>query len=271
MAELKVMRIGCVPYLNAKPLVDWFHSDACDVEAEVIYAVPSQLARQLDANELDVALVSTFELFRNPSLRVIPGISISADGPVKSVRLFSCVPFERIRSVALDTSSLTSVALIKVLLKELYGLSPEWVPHPPDLGRMLSECDAGLIIGDLKLFDTPATHVMDLGQAWKELTGLPFVYAAWLAGPGVDTARLTDALSRAQAWGLERLGDLTHTWAARLSLPEERVEDYFVNVMEFDLDGRKLRALARFQEYCAVYGLINRETPIIVTSGATHA
>jgi chorismate dehydratase len=271
MPEIERIRIGCVPYLNAKPLIDWFHSADCDVEAEIIYAVPSELARQLETDALDVALVSTFELFKNPALSVIPDLSISADGPVKSVRLFSCVPLGRIRSVALDTSSLTSVALIKVLMKELYGLSPEWVMRPPDLGRMLSDCDAGLIIGDLKLFDTPATHVLDLGQAWKDLTGLPFVYAAWLARPGADTAALTHALTKAKAWGLERLSDLTVKWATNLSLPEDRVRDYFENVMQFNLDGNKLEALRRFQTHCMSDGLIERAGPIRVATGGADA
>src|SRR5258708_6696331 len=166
---MATLRIGCVPYLNAKPLIAWFHSKACDADAEVTYQVPSQLARGLKDDRLDVALVSIFDLFQNPDLELIPAISISADGPVKSVRLFSNVPFDQIRSVALDTSSLTSTALIRILLSEIYGLEASYRPHPPDLNKMLAECDAGLIIGDLKLFDAPAPYVMDLGEAWKQL------------------------------------------------------------------------------------------------------
>src|SRR5579871_1103266 len=105
------LRIGCVPYLNAKPLIHWFDTPECDVHAEVTYAVPSELACLLREERLDVALVSTVELFHNPDLVVVPDISISAEGPVKSVRLFSCRPYTRIERVALDTSSLTSVAL----------------------------------------------------------------------------------------------------------------------------------------------------------------
>src|SRR5438552_2632423 len=102
------IRIGCVPYLNAKPLIDWFHSEDCDADVELAYEVPSSLAIGLRDSRLDVALLSTFEIFSNPDLRIVPGLSISADGPVKSVRLFSNVPFDEIRSVALDTSSVTS-------------------------------------------------------------------------------------------------------------------------------------------------------------------
>lgn len=258
----KPLRIGCVPYLNAKPLIAWFHSKACDVEAEIVYAVPSELARQLRAECLDVALVSTFELFHSPGLTIIPDISISADGPVKSVRLFSCVPFHKIECVAMDTGSLTSVAMAKILLRERYGIDPECVPHAPDLDAMLADYDAGLIIGDLKLFDTPATYVLDMGAAWKEWTGLPFVYAAWLAWNHADGARLTDVLTRAKEWGTARLEALSEEWAARLALPIDRVRDYFQNVMQFDLDPRKWEALLLFQRKCVEHGLVETALPL---------
>jgi len=256
------LRIGCVPYLNAKPLIAWFHSRACDADVELVYAVPSELARQLREDRLDVALVSTFELFQNPNLRIVPDISISANGPVKSVRLFSCVPFEKIESVAMDTSSLTSVALILILLKEVYGLTPRCIPHPPDLDGMLSVCDAGLLIGDLKLFDMPATHVLDLGAAWKAHTGRPFVYAAWLARQEAASAEMTEVLTRARDWGLERLDALADEWAVRLALPLDRVQDYFQNVMQYDLDPPKWEALRVFQQKCWQQGLIERMSPL---------
>src|SRR5262249_47019725 len=199
------LRIGCVPYLNAKPLIAWFHSKSCDADAEVSYQVPSQLAVGLKNGLLDVALVSIFDLFMKRDLRLIPGISISADGPVKSVRLFSKVPFDQIRSVALDTSSLTSTALIRILLTEIYDLSPDYCPHPPDLAGMLDAHDAGLIIGDLKLFDMPAPFVMDLGEAWKKQTGLPFVYAGWLARKELDMPEHYRILTAAKEWGEARL------------------------------------------------------------------
>jgi chorismate dehydratase len=212
----------------------------------------------LRENSIDVALVSIFEHFRSPDLALLPGISISADGPVKSVRLFSCRPFESVRSVALDTSSLTSVALTRILLHEKFGIDPVYESRPPDLDDMLSRCDAGLIIGDLKLFDTPAQHVLDLGQAWKELTGLPFVYAAWLARPEAPIEALTDALSRARDWGVQRLDALSTRWAAEMELPLDRVQDYFQNVMQYDLDEHKLLGLRTFKEKCADIGLIER-------------
>ena len=250
------LRIGCVPYLNAKPLIDWFHSPECDFDAVISYEPPSLLARRLREGALDVGLVSTFELFQNRDLRMLPAISISADGPVKSVRLFSKVPFGQIKTVALDTSSLTSTALIRILLGEIYGIRPEYTSHPPDLTGMLQDHDAGLIIGDLRLFESPAEYLMDLGEAWKALTGMPFVYAAWLAIPGVAERALAP-LQKARDWGAARLPELSEKWSRELALPLERVQDYFYNVMQYDLDSAKLAALDRYHRYCIKYGLIS--------------
>ncbi len=253
--QTMTLRIGCVPYLNAKPLIDWFYEPECDADAIIEYEVPSRLAARLREGSLDVGLLSTFELFENPILTLLPGISISADGPVKSVRLFSRVPFERIKSVALDTSSLTSTALIRILLSELYDARPDYESHAPNLDAMLRNHDAALLIGDLRLFETPAEFVMDLGEAWRRLTGRPFVYAAWLARPEAAESALP-LLARAKSWGCERLDLLSVKWSDRLSLPLERVRDYFLDVMQYDLDDPKREALRQFQDYCGEYDLI---------------
>jgi len=250
------MRIGTVPYLNAKPLIDWFHSEQCDADAKIVQAVPSELALMLDRGDVDVALVSVFDLFVHSRLRLIPGISISADGPVKSVRLFSKVPLAQIRSVALDTSSLTSTALLRILLAERHGISPRWHPHAPDLDAMLASHDAALLIGDLRLFQEAAAHVTDLGAEWKALTGLPFVYAAWLARPEAPLGSLEQVLHRAKEWGVARLESLSETWAARMCLPLDRVRDYFLNVMQYDLGPAHLKALEQFHRKCVAHGLI---------------
>lgn len=249
------MRIGSVPYLNAKPLIGWFASEECDADIEVIEEVPSRLAVLLEEGRIDVAMVSSFELFRNPARVLVPGISIAADGPVKSVRLFSRVPFPQIRRVALDTSSLTSAALTRILLRELFGLQPEYVPHEPDLHAMLAEADAALLIGNIDLFRTPVETILDLGEAWKELTGMPFVYAAWLARSEEAAHEAAPVLTRARDWGIGRLEVLSVEWAQKMDLPLDRVRDYFENVMQYDLDDTKLAALAHFRERCVRHGL----------------
>ena len=259
------MRIGSVPYLNGKPLVDWFHSHEARGDVEIVYAVPSKLATMLRAGEIDAANCSIFEGLQHPGLVLVPNISISADGAVKSVRLFSKVPLREIRSVALDTSSLTSSALTKILLKESFGISPEYHHHAPDLDAMLEQFDAGLIIGDLKLFDLqPDTVVYDLGQGWKDLTGLPFVYAGWLAREERATAEMVQLLTRAKEWGVAHLDALAQKWAARMNLPLDRCRDYFLNVMNYDLAPDQLLALRRFQQKCFEHCLVSALHPLPV-------
>jgi chorismate dehydratase len=251
------MRIGSVPYLNAKPLVDWFHTDDADGFGEIEYEVPSRLATMLRAGDIDVANCSIFEGLQQPGLVMIPNISISADGAVKSVRLFSRVPVREIRSVALDSSSLTSSALTKILLSEAYGITPEYVHHPPDIEAMLVRCDAGLLIGDLKLFDLrPDTVVYDLGLGWKELTGLPFVYAGWLAREDRVTSTMARVLTEGKRWGIANLDALAVKWSARMGLPIERCRDYLIHVMDYDLTDRQLEGLRLFQQKCVEHGLI---------------
>ena len=125
------IRIGSVPYLNEKPLTRWFsHTDAGRASGvEVVYAVPSELARMLQAGEIAAALVSSFEYFRTPGYAVVPGISISGQDDIESVRAFARVPWRKIESLALDTSSLTSAALLKILLAEQLELPPRLPPR----------------------------------------------------------------------------------------------------------------------------------------------
>ncbi len=258
-----MLRIGSVPYLNCKPLVDWFHEEVCDVAAEVTYAVPSQLAEMLRRDETDVANVSIFEAFQNPNLVLIPNISISAYSAVKSVRLFSNVPFAAIKSVALDTSSLTSAALTRILLAEQFHITPEFVAHTPNLEKMLSQFDAGLIIGDLNLFELPENvQVYDLGQGWHDLTGLPFVYAAWLARTDRISPEMTPILETAKTWGLAHLEELAVKWAAKWNLPVDRSCDYLLNVMNYDLTPEQWQGLNLYHQKCFTHGLIPEIFPL---------
>lgn len=264
------IRIGSVPYLNAKPQVDWFHSPDCDADVEIVYAVPSELARMLREDRLDVANVSIFEGLQNPDLVIVPGISISAYGAVKSVRLFSRTPMDRIRTVALDTSSLTSSALTRILLKEQFGITPEYSHHAPNLDAMLASYDAGLIIGDLKLFDlTPDACVYDLGQGWQDLTGLPFVYACWLARRDRAGEEIVQILTQAKAWGIARLEELAVKWSDQLQLPLDRCRNYLIHVMNYDLTPEQVEGLHLYQRKCYEHQLIPALFPLTFLKHST--
>jgi chorismate dehydratase len=251
--------IGSVPYLNGRPLVRWF-TDTEEGRASgvrVVEAVPSKLARMLEAGEVAAALVSSFELLRTPGLVYAPGMAVAADGPVLSVRMLSKVPVREVRRVALDTSSLTSVALLKILLAEAYGLAPEYVPHPPHLERMLAEADAALLIGDLGYRDYgPDLHALDLGAAWKDLTGLPFAYALWIGYPDKLTPDLAATLRRAKDWGEAHLEQIARAEFERLDETYERSRDYLTRIMRYTVGPREEEALRLFGEKAHTTGLL---------------
>ena len=171
-------RVGCVPYVNARPLVAAF--DRPNEFIEVIYDIPSRLPALLDSGEVDAILVSSIELLRRDDLLPVAEVGIMSYGPVKSVRMLSNVPLSDIKTLALDQSSLTSNILAQIILAE-QGVFPMTETLSPDAPNMLANYDACVLIGD-KGFEADGTGLVDidLGQAWTDMTGLPFVWALWL-------------------------------------------------------------------------------------------
>lgn len=243
------IRIGSVPYLNEKPLTRWFsHTDAGRASGvEVVYAVPSELARRLQAGEIAAALVSSFEYFRTPGYTVVPGISISGQDAIESVRAFARVPWRKIESLALDTSSLTSAALLQILLAEQMDSYPAFLHAAPDLPSMLTQADACLLIGDKgMLADGRGLNVLDLGHAWRRLTGLPFVYAVWMGKTEHLTPHLVQTLAEAKAWGLTQIEVIAEEEAHRIGATVRQCRHYLTDVMDYDLGEEHLRALETF-------------------------
>ena len=212
--SLAPLRVGSVPYLNAVPLTR-------GLEEQIIFVPPSRLAEMLQKNELDAALVSVTEVLFHDGYDVLDGVAVASLGEVLSVFLAHRQPLAEIAEIYCDPASLTSVALLKVLLAER-GLKPEFRPLPnyEDVAR----CDAVLLIGDRALDFLRAPHqheIWDLGAAWFELTNLPFVYAVWALRRGVPNENLRRQLREAKTFGLETL-------------------DYIISSRsEYDLDFRK--------------------------------
>jgi chorismate dehydratase len=250
--------IGSVPYLNAKPLIRWFNTpEGRDTGIEVVEATPSELAAMLARNDIAVAMVSSYESFRHPEYRWVPGISISGQDEIKSVRAFSRLPFGMIHSIAMDSSSLTSVNLVTILLAELYNSHPQHLSMPPNLKRMLDQADAGLLIGDPGMVAAAnGLHVLDVGKDWRKLTGLPFVYALWIGRPENITDQLAHALHRAKEWGMTQTDAIATEESARLSVDYSVCHDYIANVMDYDFCQSHEEALALFRAKCAEHGLL---------------
>lgn len=236
--SLAPFRVGSVKYLNAVPLTR-------GLEDEIIFATPSELAKMLQRDKLDAALVSVTEVLMNDRYDILDGTAIASLGEVKSVLLAHRKPIEEVREVFCDTASLTSVNLLRVLLAER-GLKPEFKPlESYDFSRLP---DYALLIGDpaLDLLLGPHDHqIFDLGAAWYEITGLPFVYAVWALRRGVENRTLRRQLTEAREFGLDTL---EHIVRDRPEYTYEFRKDYLGWHIHYHLGTDEKRGLAKFAE-----------------------
>ena len=249
------LRIGSVSFLNAKPLI-YGLDEAADLHLNL--EVPSRLLAGLRAERFDVALLPVIDYQRTPGLRLLTSGGIGCDGPTLTVRIFSPVPIEQIQTLACDTDSHTSVALARVILAERYGLRPEFVdlkdrapsPGQPDTARLL--------IGDKVIAAEPAgfPHQLDLGEAWKQWTGLPFVFAAWMARGGVDLGDLPDRLDRAKRAGLANVERIVAREAEPRGWPQDVALAYLTRYLQYDITPRHLEAVGLFHRLAARHGII---------------
>ena len=238
---LNGLRIGCVPYLNARPLV-W------GIEDHVTFEVPSLLADHFAAGIYDVALIPVFEAFRIPGVAMVDGTSISCLGDVRSVILAYREPFDEIAEIVLDPSSRTSANLLRVLLSDRFHLSPQLVSTSgnPNAAR--------LIIGDPALAfqdeHPPGWQILDLGRAWHEWTGLPFVFAAWTLREGISPQAAV-AFREVAADGLAHRKEI----ASREADPHAAF-DYLAHNIRYGLAIPEKQALARFRHLLEKNGLL---------------
>jgi chorismate dehydratase len=257
------LRISAISYLNTAPLMwDFEHSDVAST-FDISYTLPSQCALSLKSSEADIGIIPAAAFTTIPGLVVIPSVAIAARTSVRSILLVSQHPVGNIQSIALDTSSLTSVALTKVLCSKWFGASPQYRAMQPDLEMMLRENDAALIIGDPALkVDRSRYITYDLAEEWIAFTGKPFVFAFWgvreaaLRGrPGLDLAHIFQS-SRDHGLMAENLTQIVSEWSAKLGLDEQVVRSYLTENIHYYLDPDCLEGLALFYGYAGECGAL---------------
>lgn len=248
-------KIGAVGYLNTRPLV--FGLDRRP-GLDLRFDVPSRCAARLHAGDIDLGVIPSVEFTRG-DYRIVPGISIASEGEVASVALFLRCPLDRVRRVALDTSSRTSAALLRVLCAHRFDLAPVWTEHRPDVTAMLEACDAALVIGDPALyFDHRAAGVakLDLGAAWTEWTGLPFVWAFWAGRTEAVTEDLVEWLTEARDEGVAALDAIANEYGAGDAAKADLARRYLRSNVQWDLTDRHVEALQRFYALAARVGAV---------------
>jgi chorismate dehydratase len=254
----RAIGIGAVSYLNSRPLIYGLDS-APDVRLTL--DVPARLLEGLRSGQYDVALLPIIDYQRMEGLVLVPAGGIGCDGATLTVQLFARRPIEQTRALACDPESHTSVALAKIILAERFGIEARCI----DLGQATSEpTEARLLIGDKVVCNQPAgfDYRLDLGSAWKELTGRPFVFAAWVARrefANSDAAgELIQRLRTAKQHGLDAVEQIVRDVAQPLGWPEQLAREYLTQNLKYDIGPEQLDAIRHFFELAARHGLIEK-------------
>jgi chorismate dehydratase len=261
---MRPLRISAISYLNTAPLMWDFEHGEAGSEFEISYTLPSACARALETGTADIGIIPAAAYAQVPGLMVLPGVAIASRRPVRSILLVSRVPVEEIRTMALDTSSMTSVALTKVLFEKWLGGGRTFTSMEPNIEKMLAHHDGGLLIGDPALqIDRSRYHTLDLAEEWIRHTGKPFVFAFWAVrqdafcevAPSQDLAAI---FQQSREHGLEpaSLDHIAREWAPRLGLNESAIRSYLTENIYYHLDTACLEGLQLFYRYAAEIGAL---------------
>jgi chorismate dehydratase len=267
---MKQLRISAISYLNTAPLMWDFEHGAQDAAFDVSYTIPAQCAASLRDGSADIGIIPAAAYATIPDLVILPGVAIASRQPVRSILLVSRVPLEKIRSVALDTSSMTSVALTRVLFAKWWGGTRTFSAMAPDIEQMLEQHDAGLLIGDPALqLDRSQYFTYDLAEEWIRLTGKPFVFAFWAirqaalkdAPASLDLAAIFQQ-SRDRGLLSANIAQIAREWAPRLNLSEDEVKSYLTRNIYYHLDPPCLEGLQLFYRYTRECGALPAAPPL---------
>lgn len=261
---MRKLRISAISYLNTAPLMwDFEHGEASQ-HFEISYTLPSACAKALAEGTADIGIIPAAAYAQIPALQILPDVAIASRRGVRSILLVSQIPVELVRTVALDTSSMTSVALTKILFEKWMGGGRTFTAMEPDIENMLDQCDAGLLIGDPALrVDRQKYHTLDLAEEWIRYTGKPFVFAFWAvrsdalqeADPALDLATV---FRESRDHGLEaaNLDQIAREWSPRLALSEADIHSYLTENIHYEFDSGCLEGMRLFYRYAVEFGLL---------------
>jgi predicted solute-binding protein len=279
------LRVSVVEYLNTAPLVWGFTNGPLAGRYDLSFAVPSQCAEQLRRGEVDLGIIPAIEYQRMEGMAVLPGMAVAAKDAVRSILVVSRVPIEQARRVALDASSRSSQALVRMLCAERWRTKPEFVTAPPDPAAMLREADAALLIGDpalrldvqlAQLAAKPRSgeyccggdpsqwpiagmesiYLYDVAHEWRALTGLPCVLAIWVGRRDAISPQVVADFAGSKEYGVARIGEIAEAAAEKLELPATELESYLRENIDFGLDAENRAGLELYFRKARQLGLI---------------
>ncbi len=262
--KMRRLRISAISYLNTAPLMWDFEHGEAGSRFDISYTLPSACAHALAEGTADIGIIPAAAYSQIPGLLVLPEVAIASRRAVRSILLVSKMPIEKVRTVALDTSSMTSVALTKILFEKWLGGGRTFIAMAPEIEKMLAEHDAGLVIGDPALkIDRSRYVTLDLAEEWRRHTGKPFVFAFWAvrsaalaeADPALDLAAV---FRDSRDHGLEpsSLNQIACEWAPRLGISEAEICGYLTENIHYQLDAGCLGGLQLFYRYAAEIGAL---------------
>ncbi len=285
------LRISVVEYLNTAPLVWGFTEGPLQGRYDLSFTLPSKCAEALRRGEADVAIIPSIEYQRMENVVVLPGMAVAAKGEVQSILVVAKKPIDRARRIALDSSSRSSAALVRLLAANYWGIQPEYVEAPPNPQAMLADADAALVIGDPALRiavkmgmlatklpsgerccqgdpkDMPVPgfetlFVYDVAYQWREMTGLPCVLAIWVGRREAVTPEVVADFLASKQYGLEHIEEIAEAASNELELPPAALERYLGQSIDFSLDEDNRAGLELYFRRCAEAGLIPRARPL---------
>ena len=253
---MSVLRISVVKYLNSVPLIWGMLHGRQQGKHELQFATPAHCADAVREGKADIGIIPAIEYHRIDHLQIISGIAIASKARVRSVLLLSKVPIEKIQSVAVDTSSRTSVAFLRILLGKFYSRTVNLIPSAPRPEEMLQGADSALVIGDPALTYCGSAEVYDLAAEWKKFTGLPFVFAFWAGHRDQNLSLCRKDFEDSREFGLAHVDDISSEYALKLNMQPAEVKVYLTENINYSLDEENRQGLRLFYKLALESGII---------------
>jgi chorismate dehydratase len=261
----RLPRIAASSYLNTAPLIwSFLRGSQQHVMQLLTDAAPARCADLLAQGAAEAALVPVIEYQRMPDVKVVPGVCVGSHSAVRSVVLISKFDdLNNVRKVALDTSSRTSQALVKIIFREFLKVEPEWQTSSPNVAAMLENNDAALLIGDPAMKVWPEEfHVFDLATLWRRHTNTGFIFAMWMARAGAADLIGDVDFARARDEGLQHVEEIIAQYEADVPLPREEIRTYLTDNITFQVDDSLAAGMALYFELAQKHGLIETNKPL---------